>query len=207
MTTLSLGGKVAAILLLLSPLFPGAAARAQSGDLLIADFEAGKLETTSGLAWLVIGDEQLGGTSDARLAISRPGAKGSGAAMRISFNLSEGFPFLFAGAWALLGTEGLPADLSAYRGLRFYARGPGGTFSAGVRQASAQGANYMAPIEVKPEWTLVEVPFSKLQRSPPGGPPPAPAFVPKDIIMVGVSTGSRVPGKFQLEIDQVELYQ
>jgi complex I intermediate-associated protein 30 (CIA30) len=188
----------------------GAGARAQSGspqngNLAIADFEGGKLETLPGLALAAIADEQLGGTSEARLTLVHPGAQGSKGALRISFRLGEGFAYPFAGVWASLGAEGLPIDLSAYRGLRFYARSEGGSFQAGVRQSSDQPASYMAPFATKPEWTLVELPFDKLVQSPPTGKPSA--FVPKDVNSVGFSVSSRQKGQFDLEIDQVEIYK
>jgi hypothetical protein len=107
------------------PSQPSPASAKPNGSLLIADFAGGKLETISGLAWVVVADEHLGGTSTVLLTLKRPGAQGASAAMKIAFSLGEGFPYPFAGAWALPGSEGLPADLTAYRGLRFYARSPG----------------------------------------------------------------------------------
>jgi Complex I intermediate-associated protein 30 (CIA30) len=206
-------GRLATLLLLLWP--PGIVAAAvpagsesgaHDGRLVIADFDSGKLETAAGLAWMVVADEQLGGTSEASLAIIRPGARGSNAAMRVTFNLGEGFAYPFAGVWALPGSEGLPADFTAYRGLRFYARSEkGGTFMAGLRQVSGAPANYMAAIAVKPEWTLVEVPFDKLQRVPPSGPPQP--FVAKDVSSIGFNVAGRVPGQLALDVDQVELYK
>ncbi|MFY9821599.1 MAG: CIA30 family protein [Thermoanaerobaculia bacterium] len=204
------GRAVSALFLLLLSL-AGAAARAQnsspqSGNLLIADFDGGKIETVLGLALAPICDDQLGGTSDARMTLVHPGAQGSQGALRISFLLGEGFAYPFSGAWAFLGTEGLPMDLSAYKGLRFYARSQGtGAFRAGVRQNSAPPGNYMAPFEVKPEWTLVELPFDKLVPSPPTGKPSAPATT--SISSVGFSVSGRPPAKLDLEIDQVELYK
>ena len=119
------GGVMSLLAFLAFVLFAGTAARAQDGNLMIADLEGGRLETVDGLAFAVIADEQLGGTSDARLSVIHPGAQGTKNALRISFRLGEGFPYAFSGVWALLGKEGLLTDLSAYRGLRFYVRGQG----------------------------------------------------------------------------------
>lgn len=198
---------VSALFLLLLSL-AGTAARAQnsnppSGNLLIADFDGGKLETVQGLALVPIADEQMGGASEAQLALVHPGAQGSRGALRISLRVAEGFAYPFAGAWALLG---MATDLSAYQGLRFYARSgsEGGAFVAGVGTFSNQSARYMAPFEVKSEWTLVELPFAKLQRTPPGKPS---ALVPKDVVSIGFSSAFRLRGQFDLEIDQLELYR
>jgi len=206
------GRGASSLFLLLASLFAGAAAQAQEGkvqggDLMLADFEGGKAETVSGLAFIVIGDEQLGGLSGARLTVGHPGAKGTKSALRISFHMADGFQYPFSGVWALLGTEGMPADLTAYKGLRFYARSAseGGAFLAGVRQITAPPANYMAAFDVKPDWTLVELPFAKLQRVPPTG--KASELDPEGIISIGFSPASRLRGQFDLEIDQLELYK
>jgi len=178
----------------------------QGGSLAIADFEGGKLETLSGLALAAITDEQLGGTSEARLTLTHPGAQGSRGALRISFLMTDGFPRPFAQVSALLGKEGLATDMSAYRGLRFQARSKGGTFFAGVGQFSGQAVSYRAPFEIKPEWTLVEIPFDTLKRYYPPASTPS-AFVPKDLVTIDFSAGSQLRGQFDLEIDQLELYK
>jgi complex I intermediate-associated protein 30 (CIA30) len=211
MTTLcSRRGVSGFFFLLASLLAAGAALAAGAGPLapMIADFEAGRLETTAGLALAPITDEQFGGTSEAKMTIVRPGAHGSHAALHVSFLMGNDFQRPFSGVWALLGAEGLATDLSAYRGIRFYARSqsPGGAFLAGVGQFSAGASTlYMSPFEVKPEWTLVELPFDKLDRFfPPGK---GPAFAPKDIVSIGISAAPRLRGRFDLEIDQLELYK
>lgn len=200
------GRGASGLMLVLFLLSCGAAARAQEGSLRVADFEGGKAETVSGLALAVIADEQLGGLSEARLTVSHPGANSTKAALHISFHMADGFQYPFSGAWAFLGAEGLAADLSAYRGLRFYARSEGGAFAAGAGQFSGgQATRSMAVFEAKPEWTLVEVPFDKLQRVPPAG--AASPFVPKDVTSIGFSVSSRLRGDFALEIDELELYK
>lgn len=208
---------VSSLFLLLFSLFAVAAAGAQNSDpqkgkpqndsLLVADLEGGKLETISGLALAAITDEQFGGLSEARLSLIHPGAQNSRGALRISFKMADGgLGFAFAGAWALLGTEGVATDLSAYQGLRFYARSgsEGGAFQAGVGTFSGIAVNYMAPFDVKPEWTLVELPFAKLQRTYPPG---KSVFVPKAVVTLGFSPASRLRGQFDLEVDQLELYK
>lgn len=198
-------GRLAASLMLLFPAAAGAANPPESDVLRIADLDHGKIESVAGLAPVPIADDQMGGASETRFALVQPGAQGSPGALRISFQTADGFPYPFAGAWVLLGAEGLPADLSAYRGMRFYARSTGGSFQAGVTQVSGRLMRYMATFETKPDWTLVEVPFDKLQQSPPTG-KPAP-LVPKDVTSVGFAVSSRLRGQFDLEIDQLELYK
>ncbi len=175
---------------------------------LVADFEGGRAETNAGLAVVAITDEQFGGTSEAKMTIVKPGANGSHAALHVAFRMGSDFAYAFSGVWALLGERGLATDLSAYRGIRFYARSasPGAAFLAGTGQFTAAGSPlYMAPFEVKPEWTLVELPFDKLQRFfPPGK---GPAYAPKDVVSIGFSVSPSLRGRYDLEIDQLELYK
>ena len=193
----------AAVAILADPLL-----RAQDGAWLVADFDAGKVETVRGLAIVPMGDEQIGGTSTARFAITRPGARGSAAALRISFHVTGDFPAPFAGAWALLGDEGLAADLSGYRGVRFFARSAGGSYLAGLGQFTGQTAFFAAPFDVKPEWTMVELPFDRFRRAAPTGAPLPNGAAPSPTGIVSITfnvTAQR--GDFDLDIDQVEVYR
>src|SRR5262249_2030787 len=97
----------------------GGSPRAQSDTLLIGACDSGKGETKSGLWLWPFCDEQYGGTSQARISLIHPGAGGSPGALRISIRITGDFPTPFAGAWAMVGPEGLVTDLSAYRGVRF----------------------------------------------------------------------------------------
>jgi hypothetical protein len=178
--------------------------------MVVADFDDGKVETAKGLALVVLADEQLGGTSTANLAVFKPGATGSKGALRISFNITSAFPAPFGGVWALLGTDGMPTDLSTYRGVRFQARSKNGTFLAGVGQYAGRTAFYLAPFDVTPEWAVVEIPFDKFKLMPPPGAPPAanPApLVPNGVVSLTFNISSQLRGQFDLEIDQVELYR
>jgi hypothetical protein len=187
----------------------GQGAEASGASLTIADFEAGKSETTRGLAMIVLADEQLGGTSTARLTTVKPGAGGSRGALRIAYQITGDFKVPFDGVWALMGSDGMPTDLTAYKGLRFQARSKGGTFVAGVGQFAGRTALYTTPFEVTPEWTRIELPFDRFRRTNPMGPtaPDAPALVAKDVVSVNFSVASTSRGQFDLEIDQVEIYR
>jgi hypothetical protein len=201
------GRAVSIVFLLLFSLIAGATARMRNGNLMVADFEGGKVETVSGLALPAIADEQLGGTSEARLTLSRPGAQASRGALRISFRMADGFATPFSSVWALLGAEGLAIDLSAYRGVRFYARSEGGAFLASIGQYPGRSTRATAPFEVKPAWALVEIPFDKFGPLPPPPAGQAPAFVAKDVFMIGFSVASHLRGQFDLELDQLEVYK
>jgi hypothetical protein len=199
------------IVLLLSVAGVAAASQRSSGDArLIADFDGEKAETISGLSLWPYSDEQFGGTSEVRTTLIHPGADGSRGALRISFRITDDFRAPFAGAWAMVGPEGLATDLSAYRGVRFYARSKDrAAFAAGVVRFAGQVIRYATPFEIDPEWTLVELPFEKFRLvPPPGGPgPDAAPLDARDITSIGVSVVSRLRGQFELDIDRVEVYR
>lgn len=199
------GRVISSCFLVVLPLFADTGSAAQADNLMIADFDSAKVETVAGLALPVLADEQLGGTSSAQLTLIHPGAQGSQGALHISFRVEDGFARPFSAVVALLGAEGLAADLSAYRGVRFYARSRGGAFSADVARFAGRTMRYSTPLEVKPEWTLVELPFGKFTGgAPPDNPTP---LVPKDVISVGFSVAPGERGQFDLDVDQVEIYK
>ena len=183
---------------------------AQNGNRLIADFDGEKLETSSGLSPWYYADDQLGGTSEVRGRLIHPGAESSRGALRLSFNMTNDFPSPFAAAWAMVGPEGLATDLSAYRGVRFYARSKDGTaFTCGVVHFTGMVMRYARPFEVRSEWTLVELPFDTFRPiGPTGGPlPNAPAIDPKYITSVGFAVASDRRGQFELDVDRIEAYR
>ena len=193
--------------LLFALLFAGA--QAQNVSRPIADFEKNSVENVDGLTPAVIADEQLGGTSHARLSVIRPGAEGSRGALRISYTITNDSAMPFAGVWAAVDPKGLATDVSAYRGVRFLVRAKGGAFRAGVFQLAAPPKVYMAPFDVGPEWTLVEVPFAKFSRVTPSGAPandPAP-LVPDNVTSIGFNVSPELRGQFELDVDRWELYR
>ena len=188
----------------------GGSPRAQRDTLLVGDFDAGKAETRSGLSLWPFCDEQYGGTSQARMSLIHPGADGSPGALRISIRITGDFPTPFAGAWAMVGPEGLVTDLSAYRGVRFYARSKdAAAFTAGIVRFPGQLKRYTAAFTVGEGWTLVELPFNKFQLVAPPGAPPADAspLDAKDITSFGIAVASKLRGEFALDIDRIEFYR
>jgi hypothetical protein len=188
----------------------GATARAQSGSLLVADFDGEKIETTSGLLPWLYADDQFGGTSEVRAALVHPGAEASRGALRISYRVTDDSPTPFAGAWTMVGLEGRVTDLSAYRGVRFRARSKdGAAFAAGIVRFAGTVLRYTAPFEIKSDWTLVELPFDTFQAVTPAGAPAAgaPALDRKDVTSFGVTVAPARRGQFELDIDRIEFYR
>jgi Complex I intermediate-associated protein 30 (CIA30) len=182
---------------------------AQSQTQVIADFDSGKTATVSGLALWPYSDEQFGGTSEAPVTLIHPGADSARGAARLSFTVTTDSAMPFAGVWAMVGPEGLASDLSAFRGVRFYARSKDATaFVAGIVRFPGVIVRYAAPLEIRSDWTLVELPFDRFQASSRPGAPDAsgpPPMDPKDITSIGVSVAPRLQGQFELDIDRIEL--
>lgn len=198
------------LLLLLVSLLAGGAARAQPDTLLISDFDGETIEIRSGLSLWLYTDEQFGGASEVLPNLVRPGAGGSRGALRLSFRVAEGFSSPFAGAWALVGPEGLATDLSAWRGVRFHARSShAGAFSAGVIRFAGMVKRYLTPFETRPEWTVVELPFDRFHEVTPAGTPAAKAepLTTKDVTSIGFSVAPKLLGEFELDVDRLELYR
>lgn len=184
--------------------FTPAALLAATPTLAIDDFDDGDLEATPGLSWVIIADDLMGGASEATLEISSGGADGSEAALELRGTLAPGFPSPFAGAWTAVGADGVPVNLSAYSGIRFWARGTAGDYLVGVRSGSgARAANFMHPFAVSPEWTRIEVRFGDLVAQQPS--PPDTEWSAKSIGWIGISTAPATQGDFSLEIDQIEI--
>ena len=184
--------------------------RAQRDALVIADFDEGRAETKGGLSLWPYADDQFGGTSEAQATLIHPGAEGSDGALRISLRVAGDSPAPFAGAWAMMGRAGLATDVSAYRGLRFYARSKDATaFAAGIVRFPGQIRRYTAPFDVRPEWAIVELPFDKFRQVLPPGAPAAdsPPLDPKDVTSVGITVAPQRRGEVQIDIDRVEFYR
>ena len=79
------------------------------------------------------------------LEVSPEGANGSMAALQLRGTVAPGFANPFAGMWTAVAAGGVPTNLSAYAAIRFYARGSGGPYLAGVRRGTG-GQSHSSPI-------------------------------------------------------------
>jgi hypothetical protein len=177
-------------------------AEAAKPTIRIDDFEDLDLEAATGLSWMAIGDWLVGGASTGTIAVVRPAAGNrSRGALRLEGHLRPGAKGAFAGAWTALRGDGLPCDVTGYRGLRFRVRGAPGRYAAALRRTEGKSsANFLAPVDVTSAWADVEVPFSSLKAPPPGM-----AFAPTGVGWLGFTTGEGTPRDFELEVDDVEL--
>lgn len=163
----------------------------------VDDFEDGDRRAASGLSWISVADDLMGGSTTVELRVTAPGDR-SRYALRVAGQLAEKG---FAGAWVALDSRAQPTDVSDYEGIRLRLRG-NGTLQLGLRAGPLPGFNYMAPVEAGTDWTQVAVPFVNLQAAGQG----APAIDLRAARWLGVSTRSGRTGRFEFEIDDVELY-
>jgi len=188
----------------------GSIALSQTDALRIADFDDAKLESRSGLAVWPYADDQFGGTSDAKVTLIRPGARASRGALHVAFRVTNDWATPFAGVWMIVARDGQSTDLTAYRGIRFFARSKnGGAFAAGIIQFRGGLRRYFADFQTTSDWTLVELPFEtfKLSGPAPGSPTNIGSMDRKDITSIGVSVAPQRRGQFELDIDEIECYR
>ena len=163
----------------------------------VDDFEDGDRRSPAGLSWISIADDLMGGSSVTELRVTAPGAR-SRHALRVAGDVAaEGF----AGAWVALDGRAQPVDVTDFEGVRLRLRGRG-TVQLALRAGPMPGFNYEAPIDAGTAWTQVTVPFASLKAASQA----APVMDLKTVRWLGVSTRPGSSGRFEVEIDDVELY-
>ena len=79
-----------------------------------------------GAGWQISTDSMMGGKSTAEMRVTRPGADGTSGALDVRGEIMAGAPFPWAGPMFFpADTPMMPADLSEYKELVFFARGDG----------------------------------------------------------------------------------
>ena len=175
------------------PLAPGPAG-SESG--IVSTFDAGKVEASFG-SWIPASDQMQGGKSTSSLAIVEPGAAETKGALQIAGEVAAGQQFPFAGALYSPGTTVMQTvNLSSKKGISFWAKGDGGTCTLLVftesRGDNSSQMPAMTTFIAGPEWKQFTFPFSTFDTDG------------SDLRGIGfIRTGT--PGKFQFEIDQVEM--
>jgi len=177
------------------PPLPPAPAGSESG--LVSGFDNGKVEANFG-SWIPAGDGMNGGKSSSKLAIVEPGANGTKGAMQVTGEVIGGqkVPFAFAGALYFPGSAPMqPANLSAKKGISFWAKGDGKTYSLVVLTEARNGQSGMPATTTfiaGPEWKQLAFPFSTFETDG------------SDLSGVGFVLAQQ-PGTFQFQIDQLEI--
>ncbi len=162
----------------------------------VSTFDQGKVTANYG-SWVAASDGMNGGKSSSTIAIVEPGAAGSKGALQITGEVVAGGPFVFGGALYSPGAAMMqPVNLSSKKEIGFWVKGDGGTYTLLVLTESRGGNGgelpAMATFVAGPEWKRYTFPFSTFETD--GGDLSGLGFI-------RVAT----PGKFQFEIDQVEI--
>jgi hypothetical protein len=162
----------------------------------VSTFDDGKVAANYG-SWMVSTDEMIGGKSKAAIELAQPGANGSKGALKIFGEIMPGAgEFSWAGAMFSAGSAPMePVNLSGKKEISFWAKGDGDSYVLVVLTASRSGQNgmpAMAPFGPTKEWKQFSFPFTAFQTDG------------SDITQL-LFAASRAPGKFEFQIDQVEI--
>jgi hypothetical protein len=175
------------------PLPPPPPTGSESG--VVSTFDDGKVAAIYG-SWIVSTDAMSGGKSTATMQIVQPGAAGSKGALQVNGELIPGAQFTWGGAMFAPGAAPMePVNLSGKKGITFWAKGDGKTYSLVVltqARSGQDGMPAMTTFVAGPEWKQYSFPFSTFQTD--GGDLAGVAFV-----------HAQEPGKFQFELDEVEI--
>lgn len=181
---------------------------APAGTVLIGGFEGKTVEnkkfgtlvmrhgTEFGWGWSVTTDQLAGGHSVATIKLIHPGANGTHGALQVTGEIKPGFPYgPWAGAIWFPGHEPMqPADLSAKKALRFWARGTPGSYNLMLSTGSANSIPLYSSFVVTKQWKEYHI---SLAASFPNADW-------KHVIYLAFSAGN--PGMFQFDLDQVTLH-
>jgi len=175
------------------PLPPPPPAGSESG--VVSTFDEGKVAANYG-SWMVSTDAMNGGRSTASMEITTLGANGSQGALDVKGEIIAGTQFTWAGAMFSPGSAAMaPANLSSKKGLSFWAKGDGKTYTLVVLTEARSGQNgmpAMTQFTTGPGWKQYSFPFSTFETD--GGDLSGIAFV-----------ATQPTGKFEFQIDQVEI--
>jgi len=161
----------------------------------VSTFDEGKVAANYG-AWVINTDTMSGGKSTASMKVMQPGANGSSGALQVDGEIVPGPQFTWAGVMFSPGGAPMePANLSNKKGIGFWAKGDGRTYTLVVLTESRSGQNglpAMTRFVAGSEWKAYTFPLSTFQTD--GSDLSGLAFV-----------AAQSPGKFEFEIDQVEI--
>jgi len=161
---------------------------------LVSDFEQPKVEARFGAGWEVVTDEVVRGSSKASMALVQGGAAGTRGALELRGEVASrwmGTPF--AGAMFSPGPESQePVNLGAGKSVRFWARGDGRSYDLLVFTARRGPKPGVKTFTASGDWAEHVVPLDELASG-------------DATDVTGVWIGSRQPGSFQLQVDELRI--
>ncbi len=162
---------------------------------LISDFEGQSVESKFGAGWMISTDAFMGGKSKADMKLEPGGAQGSLKSLLVTGTVVPGSAFTWAGVMFMPGPAMMaPADLSAQKSIRFWAKGDGKKYACMIFAQSLGWTPAGQNFTVGPEWK--EFTFT------------LESFRLKGNDIMGIFIGaSGEAGDFALQIDDVRLIQ
>ncbi|HZR66837.1 MAG TPA: CIA30 family protein [Terriglobales bacterium] len=160
---------------------------------LVSNFDDLKISSNYG-AWAVTSDQEIGGKSSASMKAIEGGANGSKGALQVTGEVVSGAQFAWAGAkFNPGGSPEEPANLSSKKVISFWAKGDGNNYALAVTtESNADGMPGIKPFVSGPEWKQYTFPLSDFQTDG------------HDITGL-VFAHAQEPGKFEFEIDELEI--
>ncbi|HEX8954601.1 MAG TPA: CIA30 family protein [Polyangia bacterium] len=160
----------------------------------IADFEDGKLTTKFGAGLSPSTDSLRGGTSTVALEVVPSGAGGTKQALAVAGETKGDSGFAWAGVMFSPGAMPMtPANLSAKKTLRFFARGDGKRYRVMIFARHLGFLPATRTFVAGPQWTEVSMPLADFD-----------GLDGRDLMGI-LWTGGPQPEKFAFAIDQLEL--
>ncbi len=167
--------------------------------LLVEDGETGTTSNSIGGVWATYND----GYSVLTIKADGSPAYEGNYCKQLNWTINEGSSSPYAGATTSMNGGWTGIDLSAYYGVRFYARGNGSyEVNIGTDQTRAENNHYSKEITVTPEWRLYELPFVLFTQKW-GTPGP---WDPSTIFSIGFSVVASPDTSGQIFIDNIEFY-
>jgi hypothetical protein len=179
----------------------GQPAAAQSGNIasvappaLTSDFDDGTTSASRGMGWVVSTDQRAGGTSTASMRVVDGGADGTAKSLETTGSIADGLPYAWAGPMLMPGAKPMtPVNLSAAKGLHFWARGDGRTYHVMLFAESRGQMPITVDFVAGPEWKEYSFPFGAFE-----------GVDGHDIMGIAFTAGPE-PGPFKFRLDQVSL--
>jgi beta-glucosidase len=177
------------------PTPPPPPAGSESG--LVSNFDDLKVASNYG-SWMAGSDSTMGGgKSTSSIQVVQPGADGTKGALQVNGEVVAGGQFPWAGLLFMPGTAPMqPVNLSNKKVISFWAKGDGNTYALVVLTETRSGSSGEMPamtmFTAGPEWKQYSFPFSTFETDG------------SDLSALGFVRAQQ-PGKFQFQIDQVEI--
>jgi endoglucanase len=161
--------------------------------------ETGTLINSIGGEWVTYND----GYSTISFVPGETGAYAGTYCRRLNWSLNAGVTDQYAGASTGLNAGWTGVDLSAFAGVRFYARGAGSyEVGIGTGQTRAQGNHYTGTLNPSASWLLYEIPFSSLAQVWGTARP----WESSTIFLVGFTAVGSAGVSGSLYVDNIEFY-